>query len=497
MGVLISCGSVSHINKERNLKKDIKKLLLKSSGFLIIAVIFINCGAGDNTSISVQPSQEIFDQLTPIEVKRFASMDILWVVDNSSSMKIYQDKIRVEFDKFIKNFTEQDSNDFQIGVTTTSAYEHLDLTVEDDLLVNDGKYVDWNNKGNGFKDRDKPCTETITTDCYDYKGDEENRFKPETRCSELINRDCSDLIFADCDVCNGPDGEPGMGREISILSNSLLDELRLICDDESENANGKCETCNTKSSSGAGCAGELRDPATGREKFIDLFDWMIVKAGTRGNLNERAFQSIQATRLNPKNAELFRDSAHLAIIIVSDAEDDSRPNETLKSNHKGICVFTDELGILQCSNMYSPSYYKDFLEKVSNDVLGVSVHNIGLNPKDGYKNYLPVEIVPDDSGLVKERVYSPEYSPDLDNAVGGLDLLNWKISSTGNRGYFDSDILEKYKSGMNDDYSDNDVTGNSDVTGYRTATSNKLPSGAGTTNEYWERNNFLSAELQK
>ena len=396
-----------------------KKLLLKLLGSLIVAVFFISCGNGDNASISVQASQNTFEQ---IPTERTLSTDVLWVIDDSISMESYQNQIRAEFNSFMENFIVQDFNNIQIGITTTSAYQHLDFSQEEPDAKNDNSaYTAWNDKDNGFSASDKPCTKTVTTDCYDYEEDLERRFVD----SEVSK---SELKSTNCDVCNGPNGEIKMGREISILSNPLLDELRLICDDESGNANGECETLNAVS-------GEL-ESATGFKKFLDLFDKIMDKVGTNGSPYERAFQSIQAVRLNPKNVDFFRNNSHLAIVIVSDEDDTSAPYKHEDDGFFGEkCIKSDLLGILHCNNAYPPSYYKNFLELLSNDILGVSVHNIALNPKEGYKN-LPIEASEDSSTVV------------LKGEPGELDL----------NGIFSVKTLEMYKSGMNDNYSDNTVT---------------------------------------
>lgn len=51
-------------------------------------------------------------------------VDILWVVDNSSSMETSQQRLADNFDAFIQQFEKQ-SFDFQMGVTTTDGYRGI------------------------------------------------------------------------------------------------------------------------------------------------------------------------------------------------------------------------------------------------------------------------------------------------------------------------------------------------------------------------------------
>lgn len=48
------------------------------------------------------------------------AIDLLWVIDNSGSMKPFQNALRASFDKFIKTLNSDDI-DFQIGITSTDS----------------------------------------------------------------------------------------------------------------------------------------------------------------------------------------------------------------------------------------------------------------------------------------------------------------------------------------------------------------------------------------
>lgn len=72
-----------------------------------------------------------FDSNTAIQVDVFrqtqvAKTDILWVIDNSGSMKLKQDKVKANFREFVRKLVETDEEiDYHIGVVTTDT---VDLT---------------------------------------------------------------------------------------------------------------------------------------------------------------------------------------------------------------------------------------------------------------------------------------------------------------------------------------------------------------------------------
>ena len=60
------------------------------------------------------------DSFTGKESREASKVDILWVVDDSGSMRDEQEDLARNFDVFIKDFLEQ-KIDFQMGITTTDA----------------------------------------------------------------------------------------------------------------------------------------------------------------------------------------------------------------------------------------------------------------------------------------------------------------------------------------------------------------------------------------
>jgi hypothetical protein len=85
--------------------------------FLIVPIFMIACG-DDTVSYSLLPEEEIFEQ-KGVTVNE--KMDILWVVDNSGSMRSSQESVANSFNAFINRFATK-GYDYKIAVTTTSAF---------------------------------------------------------------------------------------------------------------------------------------------------------------------------------------------------------------------------------------------------------------------------------------------------------------------------------------------------------------------------------------
>lgn len=78
-----------------------------------------------------------------------------------------------------------------------------------------------------------------------------------------------------------------------------------------------------------------------------------IRQGITGSGDERAFQSIERTLLNPLNAGFPREDAFLSVIIVSDEDDFSHSGSTSKS------------GLYSYSGLYPVSRYVDFLDQLT------------------------------------------------------------------------------------------------------------------------------------
>lgn len=252
--------------------KTLRKLFI----ICVLTSGFFGCG-GETPSISVQPSEEVFEQTgEPIVAK----MNILWVIDNSGSMNNFQESVRQNILTFMENFTAK-NYDFQMAVAATDAWR--DLNIPD--------------AGTGGQ---------VSFDSSNY-----SRLKADSLGNRFVTGDTPDVV----------------------------------------------------------------------QRFDEMAD-----VGTRGTGDERAFQSIEAVILNPENSNFFRPDAHFAIIIVSDEEDISRLNNT---NCNGANQFYSEQDPLAgyVSDVCEPglervSYYHDLLQTNSDEVFGVSVHNMSISPGD-------------------------------------------------------------------------------------------------------------------
>lgn len=81
-----------------------------------LALAIMACSSG--TDFNLNGEENVFQQsVTQTQVK----VDILWVVDNSGSMATSQSNVSSNFQSFIQKF-QQKNFDFQIAVTTTSAW---------------------------------------------------------------------------------------------------------------------------------------------------------------------------------------------------------------------------------------------------------------------------------------------------------------------------------------------------------------------------------------
>lgn len=78
-------------------------------------LVLLGCSNGSN-SYSILPSAQNFVQSTTD-----TKMDILWVIDNSGSMRPSQDEIAANFNSFIQDFAVKNF-DYQLSVITSDAY---------------------------------------------------------------------------------------------------------------------------------------------------------------------------------------------------------------------------------------------------------------------------------------------------------------------------------------------------------------------------------------
>lgn len=112
-----------------------KLMNLKFALVMVPALWLLGCGNGSN-SYSILPSAQSFTQ-SMTDTK----MDILWVIDNSGSMRPSQDELATNFGSFIQDFSSKNF-DYQISVVTSDAYRAYPA-------FNNGSYV-WSKAA--FKD---------------------------------------------------------------------------------------------------------------------------------------------------------------------------------------------------------------------------------------------------------------------------------------------------------------------------------------------------------
>lgn len=92
-----------------------------------------------------------------------------------------------------------------------------------------------------------------------------------------------------------------------------------------------------------------------------------VKLGVRGTGDERAFQSIKATLMDPFNKEFRRNDAYLAVIIVSDEDDFS--HDTYAFNHSNY----DDPALHKISD------YVDFLDQYTGKDANSNLRNYSVS----------------------------------------------------------------------------------------------------------------------
>ncbi len=100
----------------------VKKQFLFSSLTLFLFYLFFTSGCGNETdSFSTLSAFDAFSQNATYTQQK---IDVLWVIDNSNSMRSSQESVAENFNRFISQFLAR-NYDFQMAVTTTEAYREL------------------------------------------------------------------------------------------------------------------------------------------------------------------------------------------------------------------------------------------------------------------------------------------------------------------------------------------------------------------------------------
>lgn len=95
----------------------------------LMSAVFVGCGGG-KASISVLPSQEPHEQAR----RQSKKIDILFVIDDSGSMRPVQQRLRDNFPKFVEKLYAQ-GFDFRVAVAKTSAYYTESKAQTDGLIT--------------------------------------------------------------------------------------------------------------------------------------------------------------------------------------------------------------------------------------------------------------------------------------------------------------------------------------------------------------------------
>ena len=232
-----------------------------------------------------------------------AKMDIIWLIDNSGSMGPYQDSLQAEFDNFISEFVSNDF-DFQMAVVATDAW----------MLSNNNLVTpNFNN--------------------VDQSGSQVNS----AYSSVFGGGVCNSSTTVSSSFLNGPGNDGSTGLSIISTQNSDIDFT--LTDD-------------------------AQDPDSSDD--VEQIFSQNIGQGTIGCGLESGLNSLRAALENPNNAGFLRPDAHLAVILVSDEEDEVITLQPTGSSS----FFFDETA--ESMNAY--------LSSITNEQQGYSFHSITVLP---------------------------------------------------------------------------------------------------------------------
>lgn len=112
------------------------KSCMRKIWFLGSLVLLPACGRDPGTFSILADSNSFVQSAKTIQGK----IDILWVIDNSGSMRTSQENVAANFQSFIQGFSTR-GYDYHIAVTNTEAYEAIFSGDNQDAKFRDG---DWN-----------------------------------------------------------------------------------------------------------------------------------------------------------------------------------------------------------------------------------------------------------------------------------------------------------------------------------------------------------------
>lgn len=338
-----------------------ERLTLKVPNLFLasLATIFFatnGCGGGD-VSISVLPSIDEFQQNTNADVK----IDILFVVDDSGSMKPEQQALYNEFGKFI-NFFYDKGFDFRIAVAKTSAYGST---------INCKRKPDHPTNPN----QNRTCQNSTTgTDPY-YKKDVGGNFI----AGDYIARE------------NGltpKEFRCGYGNNCGLNQNYQTTTNIPDTEDDGETPEP------LKTTIGNGTPGPDTDHILAstnltKTQMINKFK-VNITVGLAGTGDERSLEAAETTIRNMKqfypdpNQQFPRPNSHLAIIHVGDENDGPIPNN-LAQDSTGTALTgsnsNSTWGSLRSVHINNLTNWPDYdpITLVSNGDLSIDNHLASVN----------------------------------------------------------------------------------------------------------------------
>lgn len=307
-----------------NMQKWIKTII---SNMMIVS--FVGCGG--STSISVLPSIDSFQQAGS---KITAKMDILWVIDNSGSMIEEQKKLKENFKSFITSFVGK-GYDYRMAVITTDAWVTYKFSDTPNFILKNrpDNYVNYD---------DYTVTEQISSAC-DGNLNEETNIQPKDptefkQAAPILSSKFLDGNVNFGEIVDGvttvgaPTGKPIISSADDILAGGDIDFSLKTVDEGDADPSDDIET---------------------------IFGANLLQ-GVCGYGFESGLRSVKVALENPANAGFPRSDAHLAVIIITDEEDniDRRTPDT--------------------NSDYSIENMDSFLTGLSSERHGYSFHSIAI-----------------------------------------------------------------------------------------------------------------------
>ncbi len=367
------------------------------------------CG-GAGGSISVFPSTDTFKQSTNADVK----IDVLFVVDDSGSMKPEQQDLFNNFNQFIDFFYDR-GFDFRVAVAKTSAFgTTVNCKRKPDAPSNPNQNRTCQNSTTGSDPYYKKVGGNFVAG--DYIARENGLTPKEFRCGNGNNCGLNDEYQVSTDIPDTEDGETIPGPLTTTIGNGTP---------------------------APGTDHILSSQNLSKSQMIAKFKKNIL-VGLAGTGDERALESAETVLRNMKqfypnpNDQFPRPNSHLAIIHVGDENDGPIPNDlTQNSTGTGLSGSNSGSGSgsLRSTNINSGSIWPGYnsITLVANSNKSIDAH---LNSVESY-----LAALEDHDSSTTVSVHAIEDLPNSSNVP--FFLSPGTSDSTGNGsfglvGYFQS-----------------------------------------------------------